>query len=258
MMLFNNILQLNNLFLFGKKQETSTAPIPSPIPKPTNIVQGDKPLFRIEQTTIPKLPDIKDMKQIDIRYPLIPPYTFARIKWDEKENELVYFIEEPKLSNEEKNTLDILEEGIKELINLSFISVKDRETVIIYLEKNIKVLLTELSINLNLDSYLKIMYYIYRDFVGLNELEPLMNDYFIEDVECNGVNSPIYIVHRKYRNIRTNLIYTDIHSLASFVEKLAQKCGRYVSYAEPLLDGSLPDGSRVNATYSIDVSSKGP
>ncbi|MBI2148543.1 Flp pilus assembly complex ATPase component TadA [Candidatus Woesearchaeota archaeon] len=217
----------------------------TPIPQaaPTSIKKETQPLFKIEQPTIPNLPEAKDPKTIDIRYPLIPPYTFARIRWDQKETELVYEIEEPNITDKEKQILDTLEEGIKELINLSFISVKDKETVLLYLEKNIRVLLTELSIELTTDSYLKIMYYIYRDFVGLNELEPLMNDYFIEDIECNGVNSPIYVVHRKYRNIRTNLIYKDIHKLASFVEKLAQKCGRYVSYAEPLLDGSLPDGS---------------
>jgi flagellar protein FlaI len=46
--------------------------------------------------------------------------------------------------------------------------------------------------------------------------------------------------------------------VASFVEKLAQRAGRYISYAQPLLDGTLPDGSRVNATYTKDITSKGP
>ena len=204
------------------------------------------------------MPELKDPRQLNIKYPLIPPYTFAHIYWDESNTELVYDIEEPELTEKENETLILLEDGIKELINLSFISVKDKDTVLLYLEKNIKVLLTELSIELTNESFVKIMYYIYRDFVGLNELEPLMNDQFIEDIECNGLDTPVYVVHRKYRNVRTNLIYTNIHKMASFVEKLAQKCGRYVSYAEPILDGSLPDKSRVNATYSTDITSRGP
>ncbi len=246
--------------LFGrsKKEVPQTNQIPLPKDTSVNIKTNSKPLFRIEQPTVPSLPEIKDPKLLNIRYPLIPPYAFARIRWDVPQTELVYEIEEPQLKKKKKETLDVLEEGIKELINLSFVSVKDKETVFVYLEKNIQVLLSELSIELNVESYLKIMYYIYRDFVGLNEIEALMNDYFIEDIECNGLNSPIYIVHRKYRNIRTNLVYKDIYKLASFVEKLAQKCGRYVSYAEPLLDGSLPGGDRVQATYSIDVTTKGP
>ena len=258
-----NNIQINKEIKVPKAQ-TNNIPPPNiddsiaAIPKPMKTMEEDKPLFKIQEQTIPTLPDINDPKLVNIKYPLIPPYAYAKVSWDEKETELVYEIEEPLLSEHEKQILDILEDGIKELINLSFISVNDRDTVIIYLEKNIKVLLTELSIEITMDSYLRTMYYIYRDFVGLNELEPMMNDYFIEDIECNGLNSPLYIVHRKFRNIRTSLVYRDMHNLASFVEKLAQKCGRYVSYAEPLLDGSLPDGTRVNATFSIDVSSKGP
>ena len=269
MKVFENILLnfyfvLSFLFIFGKKKEETGIPAQNsqqpPLPQP---MQGkptatEEILFRIEQPTIPSLPDVKDPRTLNVRYPLIPPYTFAVIRWDNQNTELVYEIEEPVLTDNEKKILDSLEDGIKELINLSFIAVKDRETVLIYLEKNIRVLLAELSIDLNMESYLKIMYYIYRDFVGLNELEPLMNDYFIEDVECNGINTPVYIVHRKYRNIRTSLVYKDVHRMAAFVEKIAQKCGRYISYAEPLLDGSLPDGSRVQATYSTDVTTRGP
>ncbi len=92
----------------------------------------------------------------------------------------------------------------------------------------------------------------------MNEVDPLLRDYFIEDIECNGIDTPVYIIHRIYRNMRTNLRYKDLEKLAGFVEKLAQRSGRYVSYAQPLLDGTLPDGSRINATYTKDVTSRGP
>src|SRR3989338_4366183 len=227
------------------------------------IKKEEKPeeeaFFKIDVgAEIPKLPDIEDKKNVDVKYPLIPPYCYAHIKWDAENNELVYLIEEPELTDREKKILDVLEEGVKELINLSFIRVKDQQTVFAYLEKNVKVLLTELAIKIERYVYMKLMYYIYRDFVGLNELEPLMNDYYIEDVECNGVNTPLYVVHRKYRNIRTSLVYPSIERLTSFVEKIAQKCGKYISYSSPLLDGALPDGSRVQATYTQEISSRGP
>ncbi len=218
----------------------------------------EKPLFSIDtKPTIPSFPDVEKEK-INIKYPLIPPYAYAHIFWDSQNKELVYFIEEPALNQEQQRILGILEDGIKELINISFIAVKSNETIIKYLEKNLRVLLNELRIEISRDSYLKIMYYIYRNFVGFNEIEPLLNDYFIEDIECNGLNSPIYIVHRKYRNLRTNIVFTNLENLTSFVEKLAQKCGQYISYANPLLDGALPDGSRANATFTEDISSKGP
>ncbi|MBI2670866.1 type II/IV secretion system ATPase subunit [Candidatus Woesearchaeota archaeon] len=219
---------------------------------------AEKPTFSIDTNIqIPVFPEI-DKEKINIRYPLIAPYAYAHIFWDNENKELVYFVEEPVLNQEQKRILEILEDGIKELINISFISVKSQEAVIEYLEKNLRVLLDELRIELSRESYLKIMYYIYRDFVGFNDIEPLLNDYFIEDIECNGVNYPIYVVHRRYRNMRTNIIYTDIEELTSFVEKLAQKAGQYISYANPLLDAALPDGSRLNASFTSDVSSRGP
>ena len=206
--------------------------------------QEFKPLFYINpRPQVADIPEIKEKEKIDVKYVLIEPYVYAHISWDKENNELVYNIEEPALDEKEAGILNLLENSINELINISFIGMKSNDIVIEYLEKNLRVLLSELKIKITKESFLKLMYYIYRDFVGLNEVEPLLRDYYIEDIECNGVNTPIYIVHRKYRNIRTNVIFRDIRRLTSFVEKVAQKCGKYISYASPLLDASLPDGS---------------
>ncbi len=222
------------------------------------LPEKDKTLFKLESSVeMPKFPK-GDRESLDFRYPLIAPYAYAHIYWDHNSKEVMYEVEEPELVPEEKKILNILERSIKELINMSYLSLKKGDTVISYLEKNLKILLSELRITLTKESYLKLMYYIYRDFVGLGKIEPLMNDIYIEDVECNGAEFPIYIVHRKYRNLRTNVVFPKVKSLSSFVERLAQKCGQYVSYATPLLDGALPDGSRVNATFTEDISSRGP
>ncbi|MBI2673220.1 Flp pilus assembly complex ATPase component TadA [Candidatus Woesearchaeota archaeon] len=218
-----------------------------------------KTAFSIKPITeVVYLPDVQDKTGLDVTYPLISTYAYAHIFWDKENHELVYYLEEPKLDEQEKSILTLIEEGLRELINISFINIKDQQIVIEYLEKNVRILLNELHITISDDTFLKFMYYIYRDFVGLNEIEPLMQDYFIEDIECNGSKTPIFIVHRKYRNLRTNIVYPNNGVLASFVEKLAQKAGKYVSYSNPLLDGRLPDGSRINATYTTDVSSRGP
>ena len=215
--------------------------------------------FGIEKATeIPSLPDFSEKRKIDIKYPLIKPYAYAHIHWDEDQKEVVYELKEPPLNLKEKHVLKELEKGLEELINISFINIKDKEAVISYLEKNARVLLAELGLKPPKEVFLKLMYYIYRDFVGLNRIEALMNDYHIEDIECNGSNLELYIVHRKYRNLKTNITFKSNDELTSFVEKLSQKCGKYISYASPILDGRLPDKSRVNATYTQDISSRGP
>lgn len=208
--------------------------------------------------TIPAIPKSKDKKSVDIRYMLIPPYASAHIYWNEKKGELVYELEEPKLRTEEKEALKRIESAMLELVNINVAVEKTIEATTEYIDKTARLLIDELNIDLSEDGYNRIFYYLFRDFIGLNKVDPLLKDYFIEDIECNGVDAPIYVVHRIYRNIRTNISYKDVDKLASFVEKLAQRCGKYISYAQPLLDGSLPDGSRVNATYTKDVTSRGP
>jgi archaeal flagellar protein FlaI len=199
-----------------------------------------------------------DKTKINVRYALIVPYVSCHIYWNQEIGEVVYEIEEPLLNDKEFGLLNEIENAMTEMINMEMVSKQDIASVLAYLDKMTKVVLDELGQKLEKESYSRIFYYIYRDFIGFNEIEPLLRDSFIEDIECNGINSPIYIVHRNFRNLRTNIIYDSMDKIASFVEKLAQKCGRYVSYSNPLLDGTLPDGSRVNATYTTDISSKGP
>jgi archaeal flagellar protein FlaI len=208
--------------------------------------------------SIPPLPKVDDKTKINFRYALISPYVSVHVYWDKNQGCLMYEIEEPLLDPNEMALLESIETSLGEMVNVNILVEKTKESMIEYIDKTSRLLIEELNLKVSEESYKKIFYYLFRDFVGLNEVEPLMRDFFIEDIECNGFNTPIYVVHRLYRNMKTNVIFRAVDSLSSFVEKLAQRCGKYVSYASPLLDGSLPDGSRVNATYTIDITSRGP
>jgi flagellar protein FlaI len=98
-----------------------------------------------------------------------------------------------------------------------------------------------------------------RDFLGLGKIEPLMRDSEIEDISCDGVNIPIYVYHRNpsIGSVQTNVIFTDKEELDSFVIRLAQVSGKSISVAEPLVDATLPDGSRLQATLGTDIAKKG-
>ncbi|MGC8929529.1 MAG: type II/IV secretion system ATPase subunit [Candidatus Woesearchaeota archaeon] len=219
----------------------------------------EKKLFSIDlKPRIFPIPTLIEKSNVNIRYPLISPYAIAHIARDEKTDEICYFVEEPKLDSVEQELLKLIKIGLEETINISFTGVTNVERVLDYLEKSVQSILSELGARVSKQTYQKIMYYIYRDSVGLNKIEPLLNDYYIEDIECNGVGVPVYIVHRIFENMRTNIVFDSEEELLEFVEKLAQKCGKYISYAQPLLDTALPDGSRVNATYSSDITTRGP
>ncbi len=208
--------------------------------------------------TIPPLKRIKDKTKIDVRYSVVSPFAFVHIYWDPKIYEVLYEIEEPRLDKTEMSYKDQILIAIRDMINYDTIVEKDREKLLDYIDRRFKIIAFELGINMSYESYKKIYYYLVRDFLGFNEIDPLLRDYFVEDIECNGVDSPVYVVHRIFRNLKTNLTFRDMNKLEGFVEKLAQRSGKHISYASPILDGSLPDGSRVNATYTKDITSRGP
>ena len=207
---------------------------------------------------VPPLEKVKDKTKIDVRYCVISPFAFIHIHWDEKIYELVYDIEEPILTEEEKAYRLQFTGAIRDMINFEEIIERNEEVLLEYIDKRLKLLASELAIDIPYESYEKIYYYLCRDFLGLNEIEPILRDYFVEDIECNGSNSPVFIIHRIFRNIKTSVNFKNPDELESLVEKLAQRCGKHISYADPILDGTLPDGSRVNATYTADISTKGP
>ncbi|MBI4017759.1 MAG: Flp pilus assembly complex ATPase component TadA [Candidatus Aenigmarchaeota archaeon] len=204
------------------------------------------------------LPDEKDLRKVSVTYELVPPYARAQIRWSETDHSLIYRVSEPTLDENEKRAYELIVAALVELVDVQLSTIKNARAAMEYIEQRVWQIIIELEIALDKASYNKIMYYVYRNFVGLNKLEPLMHDPYIEDVGCVGYYTPIYVVHKRWGSIPTNIIYENEDELKEFVIKLAERCGRYVSYAEPLLDGSLPDGSRVQASLAEDVTTKGP
>ena len=202
--------------------------------------------------------DKTEIENIDIRYPLLEPYSYARIFWNNEKNEILYYVIEPTLSKEDWKIYSNIVSSLLEIIDIHLSTIKNRSDTLKYVEQKIHKIINEYNICLTEGRYMKIMYYIYRNFIGLNEIDPFMHDPNIEDIGCDGLDVSIYIVHRKFGSIRTNIKFTDMEKLRDFVVKLAERCGRYISYAEPLLDGTLPDGSRIQASLATDVTMHGP
>jgi len=101
----------------------------------------------------------------------------------------------------------------------------------------------------------KIFYHIFRDFLGYNRIDILMEDEGIEDISCDGSHVPIFIYHKKYDETTTNIKFKDDNELNSFVVRLAQICGKQISIYSPIVDGKLPDGSRLQTTLAKTVTS---
>lgn len=200
------------------------------------------------------LPDLSEdeVDWVVERYWLKPPFSYVKIvkNW---EFDLTYTIIEPKITKEE---LIVLEETYEYLRSaLVYDSPKPKGDLIIdpgFIRKAIKSFNPSIS-----DERTDILiYYLQRNFTGYGKLDPMMNDENIEDITCNGANIPLYIFHRKYSNLRTNLVFDSIE-LNKYVLKLAQKADKQLSLTTPIIDAALPTGARAQITYSDIVSSKG-
>jgi len=102
----------------------------------------------------------------------------------------------------------------------------------------------------------KLLYYLKRDFIGYERIDPIKYDINVEDISCDGYDSPIFVYHSEYEQVITN-IHHGTDELDDFVVKLAQRSGKGISKRRPQVDATLPDGSRAQLTLGREVSDHG-
>jgi len=166
-----------------------------------------------------------------------------------------YYIEELALSPAEKPFLQKLVDILSKEISPPETGVNARTHVVNEAQRLAKKY--GLSKKIAEDSWPRLEYHILRDLVGFGDIDVIMNDPMIEDLSVNGVNIPVYIWHRKYESLPTNLIFTDETALDNLIIKLTHLSGKHISTAFPVLDAMLPGKDRLAATFRREVSPKG-
>src|SRR6266566_2465361 len=164
----------------------------------------------------------------------------------------------PKIVQRNMNEIEI-QPVLKEILveNLEMLDDADRARKENYLRRIVDGLLRELGVELHPVSKERVLYYVYRDFIRYGPIDVVMTDAQVEDVSCDGVRVPLYIYHRKYGSIPSNLKFDNAEELDSFVVWLAQRSGKHISVAKPMLDATIPDGSRLQATLGMHVTKRG-
>ena len=198
---------------------------------------------------------VPDVEVIEV-YPVNEPYAYVRILYDNNTLENTYEVIEPVLSDKEKDLMNEVKMGVLERLDTNMSDI-NRAGAIQAIEKYIDEVLHDLHINLAPPQHAKLFYFIEKEYVGDGLIDALMHDPNIEDISCDGVNAPLFLFHRKYESLQTNILYTNKEELNSFVTKLAQRAGKFISIAEPMLDASMPDGSRIQMTLGDEVTARG-
>ena len=176
------------------------------------------------------------------------------IALNEKTNQVEYLLYEPRLSEFEYELLERLHEDMRSVLILSDDELgKDRR---ILLMEKMHSLIDEYGITLEEGSLFRLQYYLVRNFIGWGRIEALMKDPYLEDISCDGNRVPLFLYHRKYRNVKTNIMF-EADVLNSLAISLAQRSGKHISTGTPMLDATLPDGSRLQLTLGTEVTTRG-
>jgi len=175
-----------------------------------------------------------------------------RIIYDHTCHEYVFEVIEPQLNEEEKQTKKEISHLFKMLADINTFDMMPEEKEK-FLETTIEQVISDNHIYFEEESKDTIYYHIFRDFLGYGRIDILMHDDGIEDISCDGPDTPIFIHHRKYEAIETNIFFDSEKELNSFLVRLCQVSGKQISIFSPIVDGKLPDGSRLQATLARTV-----
>ena len=175
-----------------------------------------------------------------------------RIIYDHTNHEFIYEIIEPKLKENEEQTKNEISHLFKMLadINTFDMTYEDKKK---FLEETIEHIISDNNIHFDENSKDTIFYHIFRDFLGYGKIDILMHDDGIEDISCDGPETPIFIHHRKFEAIESNIYFDSEPELNSFLVRLCQISGKQISIFSPIVDGKLPDGSRLQGTLARTV-----
>ncbi len=197
-------------------------------------------------------PGIEEMEM----YPVNEPFAYVRITYDHSTHEYMYHVLEPVLSDPEKDLLKELKERLFETldINTKDISKEDARQK---LRTAANEIMEDFGLRLSPIEREKIHYNMFKDFLGDGLIDPIMHDKYIEDISCDGVHTPLFAFHSSYESMKTSIAYHTAEELDSFVTKLAQRAGKYISIAEPILDATMQDGSRIQMTLGQEVTAHG-
>ena len=190
-----------------------------------------------------------------LSYPIFGDHVFASVHILAKEEDLMYYLHEPELSDEERNVVD---EVLKKLEYIPIapeeVTGRSKEEL---LKEHVDKILHDFRFDLPPDSYARVFYEILKRTVLYDRITAFMYDPYIEDVSCNGHGKPVYVFHSRYTNLRTNVVFDDPDYLDRFIVKLAQQCGKHINLAEPMVDATMPDGSRIQMTLGREITDHG-
>jgi flagellar protein FlaI len=189
-------------------------------------------------------------------YMVSPPFGNVGIQFDKESSRLLYRVIEPTMDVHEQETLEELKKLIRDETNISLAELRDQTQLDKHLMREIENAIKRYKLDVTAKSLDKFDYFIKRDFLGYGPIDVLIKDQNIEDISCNGTGIPVYVWHRLYESLPSNVMFSDRTELDAFITRLRYRSGYQISISNPILEGALPEGFRIHVTLE-EVSKRG-
>ncbi|MCU4752304.1 ATPase, T2SS/T4P/T4SS family [Halobacteria archaeon AArc-curdl1] len=187
------------------------------------------------------------------RYWVNAPFSYVVIQYDSRRSQHRYRTVEPQLDEDERLLLETLLEDVRDPLLYRDSETEDVETVLL---ETIHEYLERYGAEVDMRSFYRIFYYIFRDFRGYGRLDPIMHDPHVEDISCDGYDLPIFVYHDQFTDVKSDVSF-EADDLDRFVIRLAQHSGRHISVGDPMVETTLPDGSRAELALGEEVTPRG-
>jgi flagellar protein FlaI len=187
------------------------------------------------------------------RYSLNAPFAYAVIAEDPSSSERGYYLDEIALTPEEAYKYTYILDTLENELTVPRSEVNPKE----YFALQARKIMKKYGMKATKTSWSKILYYAERDLVGFGVIDGMMRDVNIEDITVDAVNKPIFIYHRKYEDLQTNIVFSNDTDLDNLISRLSHMAGRHISTAFPIVQGTLPGRHRLSATFRREVSPYG-
>jgi len=205
----------------------------------------------------------RNKSEVNVTYPVNPPYAFVNISFDKTDGEYCYLLKEPQLKDDEQSILQSIKDKVEATMDQEELPIEEgmmfgrSQKLREYLQRRFQDIMDLYDINIEQKRQPVIFYHLEKDLIGLGRSDAIIRDPFVEDIGCNGPNIPLFLFHRVFGSMKTNIMYPHELELNRFILKLAQISGKHISVYQPILDAVLSDGSRINLTLGSEVTRKG-
>jgi flagellar protein FlaI len=218
------------------------------------------PVIRIAKKRDDDRRKMVDGLKLESKIDLGDRHVTVEVYLNEETSEYIYHSIEPAMAPRQTEVMHYLFETLSKALQYNKSAMESTANKEKFLTDTVKQIQKDYKFSLgdlNPEFMDPVLYFIRRDYIGYGRIQSLMLDPGVEDISCDGTGIPVFVYHRDYGSIRTTTVFDNDEELEGFVVSLAQRAGKNISVAEPILDATLPEGHRLNATFGREVTTRG-